>query len=69
MVSNVLCDRHGPFPQEGVLCCDHVREAIRSNESIAFDQFEIDICSDGQMLIEHMLCSQCVCANFSYHCP
>jgi hypothetical protein len=59
MVSRVICDMHGPEPQGGVLCCDHIREAIRSSLPVAYDEFNVDVGGDGSMVFECMLCSQC----------
>jgi hypothetical protein len=51
------CARHGRQP--GMLCCDHVRNAVsHPAEHIPFDTYQVDI-KDGTEPLEHMLCNAC----------
>lgn len=55
----VRCDKHGTHVA-GPLCCDHVREAAaHAAPLIPFGIYRVDMLDDGNMVVGHMLCTQC----------
>jgi hypothetical protein len=55
MVSRVICNSHGIH--SGLLCCDHVREAIRARENLPFAEHRLSLGSRESM--PAMLCTDC----------
>jgi hypothetical protein len=57
-VGAVACERHGTHP--GVLCCDHVGEAVASSRPfLSFDNYRVDVVIDGAEPLNHLLCNKC----------
>ena len=55
-MGKIVCERHGAHP--GILCCDHVREAVSKSQPIfSIDRYRVALSEDH--LLEHLICVEC----------
>lgn len=59
-MGEVLCAIHGPCG--GPLCCVHISEAASGLRSLTVSGavcFSVDLCDDGRLIGEHIVCLDC----------